>query len=61
MVDGPSSEHELILRARLATQAPDIDACVYLTDCDPTSYQTGALVDVEIVDAREYDLVARPV
>jgi len=61
IVDGPSSEHDLVLRARLATQAPDIDACVYLTECDPSTYQTGALVDVEIVDAREYDLVARPV
>ncbi|MBZ5560114.1 MAG: 30S ribosomal protein S12 methylthiotransferase RimO [Acidobacteriia bacterium] len=61
IVDGPSSEHELILRARLATQAPDIDACVYLTECDPSTYRTGAFVDVEIVDAREYDLVARPV
>jgi ribosomal protein S12 methylthiotransferase len=61
IVDGPSSEHDLVLRARLATQAPDIDACVYLTECDPSRYRTGALVDVEIVDARGYDLVARPV
>ncbi|MBI3493046.1 MAG: hypothetical protein HY047_14890 [Acidobacteria bacterium] len=61
IVDGPSSEHDLVLRARLATQAPDIDACVYLTDCDPSTYQTGSFVNVEIVDAREYDLVARPV
>jgi ribosomal protein S12 methylthiotransferase len=61
IVDGPSSEHDLVLRARLATQAPDIDACVYLTECDPSGYRTGALIDVEIVGAREYDLVARPV
>ena len=61
IVDGPSSEHDLVLRARLASQAPDIDACVYLTECDPSAYQTGAFADVEIVDAREYDLVARPV
>ena len=26
LVDGPSSEHELVLKGRLATQAPDIDA-----------------------------------
>ncbi|MBI3401788.1 MAG: 30S ribosomal protein S12 methylthiotransferase RimO [Acidobacteria bacterium] len=61
IVDGPSSEHDLVLRARLATQAPDIDACVYLTECDPSSYSTGGFADVEIVDAREYDLVARPI
>ena len=61
IVDGPSSEHDLVLRARLATQAPDIDACVYLTECDPSAYRTGGLVDVEIVAAREYDLIGRPV
>jgi ribosomal protein S12 methylthiotransferase len=60
MVDGPAAEHELILRGRLSTQAPDIDGAVFLTDCDPSAYRGGDLVPVEIVDAREYDLVARP-
>ncbi len=60
MVDGPAREHELVLKARLATQAPDIDACVYLTECDPSRHRTGEFVDVEIVGARDYDLVARP-
>ncbi len=36
MVDGPSSDHDLVLKARLATQAPDIDASVFLTECDPS-------------------------
>ncbi|HEY6360871.1 MAG TPA: 30S ribosomal protein S12 methylthiotransferase RimO, partial [Vicinamibacterales bacterium] len=31
LVDGPSPEHELVLRARLEGQAPDIDPVVYLT------------------------------
>jgi ribosomal protein S12 methylthiotransferase len=60
IVDGPA-DHELVLRARLAGQAPDIDASVYLTNCDPSSYRTGELVTVEIVGFREYDLIARPV
>jgi ribosomal protein S12 methylthiotransferase len=60
VVDGPSSEHELILKARLSTQAPDIDASVYLTECDPSSYRPGDFVDVEIVDAVDYDLIGRP-
>jgi ribosomal protein S12 methylthiotransferase len=60
VVDGPASEHELVLRGRLATQAPDIDASVFLTDCDPSAYGTGDFVDVEIVGANEYDLIARP-
>jgi ribosomal protein S12 methylthiotransferase len=61
IVDGPASDHDLVLRGRLAGQAPDIDASVYLTDCDPSSLRTGALIDAEIVGARDYDLVARMV
>ncbi len=60
MVDGPSADHELVLRARLPTQAPDIDASVFLTDCDPSDYRPGDLVDVEIVGATGYDLLVRP-
>ena len=60
VVDGPSPDHELILKARLATQAPDIDASVYLTECDPSSYGPGDFVEIEIVAARDYDLIGRP-
>ena len=35
VVDGVSEEHELVLRGRLAGQAPEIDPRCYLTDCDP--------------------------
>jgi ribosomal protein S12 methylthiotransferase len=61
VVDGPADEHELVLKGRLATQAPDIDACVYLTDCDPSQFRAGDFAEFEIVGAREYDLIARPV
>ena len=61
LVDGPSPDHQLILRARLPTQAPDIEACVYLTDCDPSAYRAGDFAEVEIVGAKDYDLVATPV
>ena len=61
MVDGPSADHDLVLKARLATQAPEIDACVYLTECDPSAFLPGTVAQVEIVGSREYDLVARPV
>jgi ribosomal protein S12 methylthiotransferase len=61
MIDGPSPEHELVLQGRTQGQAPDIDAVVYLTDCDPADYQPGELIRAEIVDSREYDLVAAPV
>jgi ribosomal protein S12 methylthiotransferase len=61
LVDGPAGEHELVLKGRLATQAPDIDASVYLTECDPSQLSAGDFTDVEIVGARDYDLIARPV
>jgi hypothetical protein len=61
MVDGPASDHDLVLRARLASQAPDIDSALYLTECDPSSFRHGDVVEVEIVASREYDLIARPI
>ena len=61
MVDGPSPEHDLVLQGRTEGQAPDIDALVYLTDCDPELYKPGDLIRAQIVDARDYDLVAAPV
>jgi ribosomal protein S12 methylthiotransferase len=61
IVDGPSPEHEWVFRGRLAGQAPDIDPVVYLTDADPSVLQPGQFLDVEIVGAQDYDLIARPV
>jgi ribosomal protein S12 methylthiotransferase len=61
VVDGPSPEHELVLRGRLEGQAPEVDPVVYLTDADPEDIRPGQFLDVEIVGARDYDLVARPV
>jgi ribosomal protein S12 methylthiotransferase len=60
LVDGPSPDHGLVLKARLASQAPDIDPAAFLTDCDPSRYRPGDFVDVEIVGSREYDLIVRP-
>ena len=60
LVDGPSGEHELVLRARLQGQAPEIDPCVYLTDADPSALAPGSFITADIVSARGYDLVARP-
>ena len=60
LVDGPSAEHDLVLRGRLEGQAPEIDPLVYLTDCDPSALSPGQFVQAEIVASRGYDLVARP-
>ena len=61
MVDGPSADHDLVVKARLSTQAPDIDASVFLTECDPSAFRPGDFAEVEIVGSREYDLIGRPV
>ena len=61
MIDGTSPESELVLTGRLEGQAPDIDAVVYLDECDPTAFPPGAVIDAVITGARGYDIVARPV
>ena len=61
LIDGPSPEHDLVLQGRLEGQAPEIDPLVILTDCDPSFYAPGDLIDARIVGARDYDLVAQPV
>jgi ribosomal protein S12 methylthiotransferase len=60
LVDGPAPQHELVLRGRLQSQAPEIDPQVFLTDADPVAVRRGDFLDVEIVGADGYDLVARP-
>jgi ribosomal protein S12 methylthiotransferase len=61
LVDGPATEDRLVLKGRLSTQAPEIDASVYLTDYDPSSFQAGGFAEMEVVGAHNYDLIARPV
>jgi ribosomal protein S12 methylthiotransferase len=61
VVDGTSPEHELVFSGRLSGQAPEIDPVVYLTEVDASTVAPGAFIDVEIVGAKDYDLIARPV
>jgi ribosomal protein S12 methylthiotransferase len=60
LVDGPSAEHDLVLRGRLQGQAPEVDPQVYLTDCDPSAIAPGQFLDAEVVGSRGYDLIVRP-
>ena len=60
LIDGPSAEHDLVLRGRMEGQAPDIDPLVYLTDCDPSALTAGQFIQAEVVANRAYDLVVRP-
>jgi hypothetical protein len=47
------------VQGRLQGHAPDIDPTVFLTESDPSQTVPGTFLDVEIVDAHGYDLVAR--
>jgi ribosomal protein S12 methylthiotransferase len=60
MVDGPSPESPLVAQGRLEGQAPDIDPVVYLSDCDPSAYPPGSVIQARITGARDYDLVVVP-
>jgi ribosomal protein S12 methylthiotransferase len=61
LVDGPSPEHELVWQGRLEGQAPEIDPVVFFTEAEPDELSPGTLIDAEIVSARGYDVVVRPV
>ncbi len=56
IVEGRSGETDLLLQARTFGQAPDIDGVTYINE---GWAQPGQIVMAEIVDAGDYDLVAR--
>jgi ribosomal protein S12 methylthiotransferase len=56
LVEGPSEESELLLRGRLATQAPDVDGQVYIGSA-PDGVRPGAFLPVRITQAGDHDLV----
>jgi ribosomal protein S12 methylthiotransferase len=56
LVAGPLAEMELLLEARLQSQAPEIDGRLLIND---GSALPGSLVEVEITDAHAYDTVGR--
>jgi ribosomal protein S12 methylthiotransferase len=54
LVEGTSDEHEYVMMARHAGQAPDIDGQVYLSGGEA---RPGEIRQVEITQASDYDLV----
>ena len=56
LVEGRSTETDLLLQARTWGQAPEIDGITYINE----GYaEPGTIVRAEIVDSGDYDLVAR--
>jgi ribosomal protein S12 methylthiotransferase len=56
LVEGTHPDSDLLLRGRLATQAPEIDGQVILSD---GSAEPGSFATCEVTEAHPYDLVAR--
>ena len=54
LVEGPSEEHEIVMKGRHAGQAPEIDGAVYLSEGES---RAGEMRRVRIVQASDWDLV----
>lgn len=54
LIEGLSAETDLLLDARLASQAPEIDGCVFI---NKGFGQVGEIMEVKITEAHPHDLV----
>jgi len=60
LVEGPSSESDLLWEGRTEMHAPEIDGKVFIADFgDQETIQPGEFHRCEITEAHDYDLVAR--
>jgi ribosomal protein S12 methylthiotransferase len=64
MLEGPSTDTELVWQARLEGMAPEIDGKIYITDICGVSEAShlpppGTMARVEITESRDYDLIGR--
>src|SRR5262249_20684960 len=62
LLEGVSQESELLLQARLESQAPEVDGHVLINDApEGFARRPGDFIEIEISEAHEYDLIARVV
>jgi ribosomal protein S12 methylthiotransferase len=59
LLEGRSTESDLLLQGRMETQAPDIDGHVLINDAGEKEVIAGKFYDVEITESMEYDLVGK--
>jgi ribosomal protein S12 methylthiotransferase len=57
LVEGPSSETDLLWQGRLATQAPEIDGVVLINDVEGAVPRPGQIRRVRVTEAHDYDVV----
>lgn len=62
LLEGVSEESDLLLQARLESQAPEVDGHVLINDVpEGFNRRPGDFIDIEITAAHQYDLVARAI
>lgn len=62
MLEGVSQETDLLLQARLESQAPEVDGHVLINDIpEGFAAKPGDFLEIEITEAHDYDLVAKVV
>ncbi|HKD83188.1 MAG TPA: 30S ribosomal protein S12 methylthiotransferase RimO [Terriglobales bacterium] len=59
LLEGPSSETDLLWQGRTPMHAPEIDGTVYVNDFGDHDVREGQFYRCEITEAHDYDLVAR--
>jgi ribosomal protein S12 methylthiotransferase len=59
VLEGPSEETDLLWEGRTEMHAPEIDGKLYISDFGEQEPRAGGFYRCEIVEAHEYDLVAR--
>jgi ribosomal protein S12 methylthiotransferase len=57
LVEGPSSETDLLWEARLGTQAPEIDGVTLVNDFEGTEPRPGEMRRLRVTEAHDYDVV----
>ncbi len=57
LVEGPSSETDLLWEARMTTQAPEIDGVCYINDDNGLPIRPGEIRVLRVTGAHDYDLV----
>jgi len=60
VLEGPSEESDLLLEARSAMHAPEIDGKLYIADVPEALIpQAGEFYRCQVTETHDYDLVAR--
>lgn len=54
LIEGGAGEDGYVLKGRAASQAPDVDGCVYIMDGEA---EPGEIREVTVTDAEDYDLI----